>query len=133
MTAVQPVTNDGYLHWKADMLTEYNPLETGLGRFVRTDKDYVGKSALDAMRLAGPRSELVTLVLHSDRAPAQSGDSLLRNGEVVGTVTSAGWGHRVGKNIAYAFTDAGVSDGLSALVLGEEISADLVRQPLYTR
>ena len=30
----------GYLHWKSDLITEYNPLETGLGRFLRYVKRF---------------------------------------------------------------------------------------------
>ena len=37
----------GYLHWKADLIYEHNPMETGLDRFVRLDKPYfVGKKSL---------------------------------------------------------------------------------------
>ena len=28
----------GYLHWKADLITEFKPFESGLGRFVQMDK-----------------------------------------------------------------------------------------------
>ena len=41
----------------------------------------------------------------ADLAPAHGGDSLLHGDRVVGTVTSAAWGHRVGKNLAMAFVD----------------------------
>ena len=37
----------GYLHWKADLLTEFDPFETGLGRFVQMDKEtFIGRRAL---------------------------------------------------------------------------------------
>ena len=32
----------GYLHWKSEIITEYNPFETGLDRFVKLDKDFIG-------------------------------------------------------------------------------------------
>ncbi|MDD9910770.1 MAG: FAD-dependent oxidoreductase [Ahrensia sp.] len=121
----------GYLHWKADLITEFNPYETGLDRFVKMDKDFVGKAALETMIANGPRRRLVTLELDSTTTPAHLGDSVVRDGKVVGTVTSAGWGHRVGKNIAYAFVDAGVASELSVLVLGKELTASPINQPLY--
>ena len=35
----------GFLSWKADLLTEFDPFETGLDRFVTFDKDnFIGKS-----------------------------------------------------------------------------------------
>ena len=96
----------GYLHWKSDILTEFDPFETGLDRFVKLDKpDFIGKEALAARHAAGPRQRLVTLELHGDLAPAHPGASLMRGDRVVGTVTSGDWGHRVGRNLAYAFVD----------------------------
>ena len=121
----------GYLHWKSDIITEYNPFETGLDRFVRMDKEFIGKSALENMQANGPRRTLVTLELDSDTTPAHPGDSVMRNGKVVGTVTSAGWGYRVGKNLAYATVDMDAVDDLAVLVLANYISANIVEQSLY--
>lgn len=94
----------GFLHWKADILTEFDPFETGLDRFVKMSKPaFVGKAALEARVKKGPGRRLVTLRVDCDHAPAHGGASVMRDGEVVGTVTSGDWGHRVGLNLAYAF------------------------------
>jgi dimethylglycine dehydrogenase len=94
----------GFLHWKADLLTEFDPFETGLDRFVKLDKpDFVGRSALMKRLERGPEKRLVSLEIDCRKAPAQPGASVQHNGEVVGTITSGDWGHRVGKNLAYAF------------------------------
>jgi dimethylglycine dehydrogenase len=94
----------GFLHWKSDILTEFDPFETGLDRFVRMNKpDFVGKAALDARRAAGPSRRLVSLEVMGDTGPAHGGSSVMLDGKVVGTVTSGDFGHRVGKNLAYAF------------------------------
>ncbi|WP_170608492.1 GcvT family protein [Ruegeria arenilitoris] len=94
----------GFLHWKADLLTEFNPFETGLDRFVKFEKnDFVGKDALVDRHAKGPNRKLVTLRVDCEHAPAHSGASLMENGRVVGTITSGDWGHRVGMNLAYAF------------------------------
>ena len=45
----------GYLHWKADLITEFNPFETGLQRSGGDGKEFVGKAALEAMVRAGPQ------------------------------------------------------------------------------
>ena len=95
-----------YLHWKADLLTEFDPFETGLDRFVKMDKpNFVGKAALERRFDAEPRRKLVTLTLDTDRAPAHPGSSAMMHGKVIGTVTSGAWGHRVGMNLAYAFVE----------------------------
>ena len=94
----------GFLHWKSDLLTEFDPFETGLARFVTLDKpDFIGKPALETRRTQGPRKHLVTLDIDKSNAPAHPGASVMLNDRVVGTVTSGAWGHRTGKNLAYAF------------------------------
>ena len=96
----------GYLHWKSDILTEFDPFETSLERFVKMDKpDFIGKEALATRVENGPARKLVTLEVHGDNAPAHPGASVMQGGRVIGTVTSGDWGHRVGKNLAYAFVD----------------------------
>ena len=121
----------GYLHWKSDIITEFNPFETGLDRFVKMEKDFIGKEALEKMHNQGPRRVLITLELESDTTPAHPGDSILKDGKVVGTVTSAGWGYRVGKNLAYAFVDPEATEDLTALVMGEEIPCEITEKVLY--
>ena len=94
----------GFLHWKADILTEFDPFETGLERFVRLDKDnFIGKTALLERQRKGRSRALVTLKLETSRAPAHGGASLMNNNQVVGTITSGAWGYRTGLNLAYAF------------------------------
>ena len=95
----------GYLHWKADILTEFDPFETRLDRFVDFSKDFLGKDALLKRRENGPGKRLVTLALDTREAPAHGGASVMQGAEVVGTVTSGDWGHRTGLNLAYAFVD----------------------------
>ena len=96
----------GFLHWKSDILTEFDPFETGLERFVRLGKaDFVGKKSLIERSRASSRKRLVTLEVHATHAPAPGGASLLKGDQVLGTVTSGEWGHRLGLNLAYAFVD----------------------------
>ncbi|MCI2398176.1 FAD-dependent oxidoreductase [Aliiroseovarius subalbicans] len=115
----------GFLHWKADLLTEFDPFETGLDRFVRLDKsDFIGKDALVKRHAEGPRRKLVTLQIGATHAPAHPGGSLMHVGKVVGTITSGDWGHRVGMNLAYAFVDIEMSANGSAMQL--DLCGDLV-------
>ena len=124
-----------YCHWKADLMTEYTPFETGLDHFVKRDKNhFIGRDA--ALELAGQplRRKLVTLVVDSDSAAAHPGDSIYRSGRVVGTVSSAGWGFRVGKNIAMGFVDVEYCERGSALavdIIGELVPAAVVEDVLY--
>ncbi|MFK7879945.1 FAD-dependent oxidoreductase [Roseobacter sp.] len=125
----------GYLHWKADILTEFDPYETGLERFVKLNKgDFIGRTELIARKEAEERKKRVILRIDARNAPAHAGASVMQNGFVVGTVTSGDWGHRVGANLAYAFVDRSVlsnSDGLTVDILGTAFAAVLETTPLY--
>ena len=113
----------GYLHWKADLLTEFNPEETGLDRFLDMQKDFIGKSALVRMKSDGPRKKLVSLQIDCSHAPSHSGASIKKGEDVIGTVTSAAWGYRVGKNLAYGFVDPEMSE------IGTNLTVDVLGSP----
>jgi len=125
----------GFLHWKADLLTEFDPFETGLDRFVKLSKpDFVGKSALEARANAGPSKRLVALEIASTTLPAHGGGSLIARGKIVGTITSGDWGHRTGKNLAYAFVDPDLADEGQVMQLnlcGELVKATVTRMCQY--
>jgi dimethylglycine dehydrogenase len=125
----------GFVHWKADLITEFDPFETGLARFVKMEKgDFIGKAALLERQARGPIRKLVTLTIDATHAPARPGASLMRGAKVVGTITSADYGHRVGMNLAYAFVDADLARTGSALVLdllGDCVDARVIDQAPY--
>ena len=125
----------GYLHWKAEILTEFDPFETGLDRFVQMEQeDFVGKSALAERVKAGPSRRLVTLLVDHDGSPAHGGASVMLDGKVVGTVTSGGYGHRIQRNIAFAFMMpeyAAVGTPLQIDILGHLTPATVSEPSLY--
>jgi dimethylglycine dehydrogenase len=125
----------GYKHWKADLVDEYTPFETGLDRFVRLNKpEFVGKAALTELSRTEPRRKFVTMIIETDHAPAHGGDSIYDGEKIVGTVSSGGWGYRVQKNIAMGFVDADFSNGGQKLeigLLGQRIESQVVANCLF--
>lgn len=124
----------GYLGWKSDLITEHDPFEAGLGGFVDFGHEFVGKDALAGRRARGSSKKLATLWLWDGAAPAQPGDCVLFRGKPVGSVTSAGYGYRVDKNLAMGYIDgdlAQVGSELSVLRLGRECPAMAVERCLY--
>lgn len=125
----------GFLHWKADLLTEFDPFETGLDRFVTCDKgDFVGREALMRRAQAGPGKRRVTLEVETRHAPAHPGASVMLEGAVVGTVTSGAWGYRVGMNLAYAYLapeHAGQGTRLQIDMCGEMVGATVIAPSPY--
>ena len=115
----------GFLHWKADILTEFTPFETSLDRFVKLDKgDFVGRGALMKRHEQGLRKKLITMKIAATHAPAHGGASLMQDNKVVGTITSGDWGHRVGLNLAYAFVEPQLA--ATGTVLKLDLCGDLV-------
>ena len=124
----------GYRHWKADLMVEFNALESGLDRFINRDKaDYVGRDGFEQMIQNGPRKQFAVMVVDADHAPAHAGDPIYKDGKQVGSVTSGGYGHRVDKNIAYGFIDpdVAISDPLTIGILGMTCPATIVTEALY--
>ena len=125
----------GYLHWKADILTEFDPYETGLDRFVAAEKpDFIGKSALAGRKARGPGRRLVTLAVAAEDRAAHPGASVMAGGRVVGTVTSGAFGYRTGLNLAFAFVapeHAGEGTTLTLDLLGETFAATVIPAAPY--
>ena len=117
----------GFLHWKSDLIYERNPLEARLDRFVKLDKDdFIGKQALLEQVERGPRKLLVSLSVDCELAPAHGGDGVFAGPRQVGSVTSGGYGHRVGQNIAFAYVEPDQAEPgteLSVAILGERYAA----------
>ena len=125
----------GYLHWKADLLTEFDPFETGLDRFVNLNKaDFIGKTALAARMKGRPKRKLVTLHIDATDRPATPGASVMIGDRVAGTVTSGDWGHRVGMNLAYAFVEPDLAPPGTPLeldLIGDRIAARVIAHGPY--
>ena len=125
----------GFLAWKSDLLTEFDPYETGLDRFVNLNKDnFIGKKALQNRFKDGMKQKLVCLKIDSKNSPAYGGASLIEDDKVIGTITSGEWGHRVNLNLAYAFVNLDKSiEGTRMMLdlLGEMISVEVIPFGIY--
>ncbi len=125
----------GYRHWKADLIYEHNPIESALDRFVDLNKaEFIGKSALLEKVERGPGKLFVTLTIDCELATAHAGDSIYHGDDLIGSVTSGGYGHRVEKNIAYAFIKPEYAEAgtlLSINLLGSRYSAQVSESCLY--
>ena len=124
----------GYGHWKSDLISEFNPMESGLTQFVDLEKNFIGKTGLQHQINKGLRKSRVLITIDSDKAPAQPGESMFLNQDVVGTITSAGWGHRVKKNLAIGYLQPHLAipgTQLSVNLVGETANATVTEGCLY--
>ena len=123
-----------YRVWGSDITGETDPLSAGLGFCVDWDKDFLGKDALTAVRAAGPVRRLCCLVLDDPGVLVLGGEPVRIDGQLVGRVTSGGFGYTVGRSIAYAYLPIAVSEpGLSLQVdiFGEWVPGRVAADTLY--
>ncbi|MGH2875937.1 MAG: GcvT family protein, partial [Solirubrobacteraceae bacterium] len=150
----------GYRAWGSDITPDETPYQAGLGFCVRQDKEFIGSEALARAREtretrearetretreareagevgeAGeqePAPVLRCLLLDDAAAVALGNEPVRAGGAVVGRVTSGGYGYSVERSIAYAYVppehgEAGTE--LTVAVFGEEIGAQVAREPL---
>jgi 4-methylaminobutanoate oxidase (formaldehyde-forming) len=121
----------GYRVWGADVTPEDTPHEAGLGFAVRDDKEFLGRTALEA---AGPPARrLRCLVLSDPRAIALGSEPVRVDGADVGRVTSGGYGYTVGSSIAYAYLPAehDVGAGVEVEIFGTWVEGEIAAEPLF--
>jgi 4-methylaminobutanoate oxidase (formaldehyde-forming) len=94
----------GYRSWGHDIGSEDTPLEAGLGFAVSFEKDaFVGREALLRQRAAPLRRRLLTVVL-DDAGPLLLGDEpILRDGVLVGRITSGAYGHTLERSVGLGY------------------------------
>ena len=125
----------GYRVWSSDITPDETPFEAGLGFAVALDKgvDFVGRDALLAAKATGPRKRLRCLVLDEPRSICLGNEPVRIGGEIVGRVTSGGYGYAVERSIAYAYLppDAPIGTRGEIDVFGEWVGFEAVREPLW--
>jgi glycine cleavage system aminomethyltransferase T/glycine/D-amino acid oxidase-like deaminating enzyme len=96
-----------YRVWGSDLTSETDPLSAGLGFCVAWDKEFLGRTALQKIRDAVPTRRLCCLTLDDPSMSVLGGEPVRINGELVGRVTSGGYGYTVGRSIAFAYLPVG--------------------------
>ena len=123
----------GYRSWGADMTTEHDPYEAGLGFAVKTGKeDFVGQEALEGRSEKSSERRLRCLTVDDGRSVVLGKEPVFRDGRSVGYVTSAAFGYTIGKPIAYAYLPSSVNEGDAVEIeyFGNRIPATVALEPL---
>jgi len=125
----------GYRVWGADITPDEHPFQAGLGFAVKPGKgEFIGREALLRVREETGGARLCCLVLDDPRSVALSNEPVAIDGQVLGRVTSGGYGYTVGASIAYAYLPAehAVADTEVAVeIFGEWVAGRVAREPLY--
>ncbi|QEN87946.1 FAD-dependent oxidoreductase [Labrys sp. KNU-23] len=124
----------GYGSFNKDFRPDYTPAETGLDLFIDFRKEgFTGRDAAMAERERGPKRRLA--VLEVDTGTEVIGyEPILKDGKVVGHVTSGGYGHYVGKSLAIGYVKSEYHEDGAAFaidIFGEDRPAILRAAPLH--
>ena len=123
----------GYRSWGTDMTTEHNPYEAGLGFAVSAQKtDFVGHKALQGVSDATIGRRLACVVIDDGRSVVLGREPVFLDGQPVGYVTSAAFGHTVAAPIAYAWLPASATPGTQVEIqyFDRRIAATVAAEPL---
>ena len=89
-----------------ELSADITPIMAGLGMFVKLDKEeFIGREALAKQKAEGPQKKLVGIELH-DKAIPRHGYAVLKDGAVIGEVTTGYHTISTDKSVCMALVDA---------------------------
>ncbi|MGI9415995.1 MAG: GcvT family protein, partial [Hyphomicrobiales bacterium] len=124
----------GYRGMGSELTNEITMVEADMERFVKYDKEFVGKTATDKSRQDGPRIQLVYMTVDARDADPLGNEPVMANGKVVGVSTSGGYGHTTGQCIAFAYVEpdyAAPGTELSIKLMEHDCPCRVVAEPLW--
>jgi 4-methylaminobutanoate oxidase (formaldehyde-forming) len=128
-----------FRHFGHDITDEDHVLEAGLGFAVKPDKgDFIGRDAVLRRKDAGLSRRLVQFRLADPEPLLFHNEAILRDGKIVGTITSGNYGHHLGGAVGLGYVP---SEGESAAdvlasryeieIAGERFEAEASLKPMY--
>ena len=131
----------GYRAWGSDITPNDSPFEAGLGWAVKlgNDMDFIGRSEAEQAAQRVPVKKLTGFTLEDTGTVLLGRETILRNGEFAGYLTSGGFGYTIGKPIGYGYvrnaegaSDDYILDGAYEIVVAQErVKANVHLGPLY--
>ncbi|MBX9463923.1 MAG: FAD-dependent oxidoreductase [Aquamicrobium sp.] len=131
----------GYRAWGSDITPNDSPFEAGLGWAVKLKKDidFLGRKAAKEMSAKPIGKRLACFTVDDPDVVLLGRETILRDGEPVGYLTSGGHGYTVGKGIGYGYVRnaEGVSEDFlrssryELVVAMENVPAEIHLEPLY--
>lgn len=123
----------GYRSWGRELLAGISPARSGLMFAVDLGKEFIGKAALieDAKRDAG--ATLAQFCAEIEGNWLYGDEPIYKNGQYLGLVSSAAYGHTVGKMLAFAWIpkEAAADGDFEIEVAGVRYPAQLLKRPPY--
>jgi 4-methylaminobutanoate oxidase (formaldehyde-forming) len=128
-----------FRHFGHDITDEDHVLEAGLGFAVKPDKgDFIGRDAVLRKKDAGLSRRLVQFRLTDPEPLLFHNEAILRDGKIVGTITSGNYGHHLGGAIGLGYVPCAGESAADVLasryeieIAGERFPAEASLKPMY--
>jgi len=122
--------------WSSEFTQGYTPGMTGMDRWIAWDKgEFNGRKAAMAERDGnGPPQKVVTLAVDADDADASGFEPVWHDQNLVGFVTSGGYGHTLDQSLAMAMVNSDLATegtGLKVHIVGVERNATVIAASPY--
>lgn len=129
----------GYRHFGHDITSEDHVLEAGLGFAVKTDKpNFIGREAVLAKKENGLENRMLQFKLTDPEPLLYHNEPILRDGEVVGYLTSGAYGHTLRAAVGLGYVPCKGEKAADVLasdyeidVAGKKVKADVSLKPMY--
>lgn len=129
----------GFRHFGHDISAEDHILEAGLGFALKKGEgDYIGRDAVMRKREAGLNARLVQFRLTDPEPLLYHAEPILRDGSIVGFLSSGGYGHHLGAAMGMGYVPCkgeSVQDLLASdyeiEIAGQRVRAQASLQPFY--
>lgn len=128
-----------FRHFGHDITDEDHVLEAGLGFAVKTAKgDFIGRDAVLRKKEAGLSRRLVQFRLKDPQPLLFHNEAILRDGRIVGPITSGNYGHHLGGAIGLGYVPCPGESEADVLassyeieIAGERFAAEASLKPMY--
>ncbi|WP_204112777.1 GcvT family protein [Shimia biformata] len=129
----------GFRHFGHDITCEDHVIDAGLGFAVSTGKpDFIGRDAVLRRKETGPQSRLLQFRLNDPEPLLYHNEPLLRDGEIVGYLSSGNYGHWLGGAIGMGYVPCAGETAAEVLassyeidVMGTRVKAEASLKPLF--
>ena len=129
----------GFRHFGHDITPEDHVLEAGLGFAVKTSKpDFIGRDAVLRKKDAGLDTRMMQFRLKDPEPLLYHNEPILRDGEIVGFLSSGAYGHALGGAIGLGYVpckgetaEALLASSYEIDVAGTRVAAEASLKPMY--
>ncbi|MFK7891249.1 MAG: FAD-dependent oxidoreductase [Granulosicoccus sp.] len=129
-----------FRHFGHDITDEDNVVEAGLGFAVKTDAkaQFIGRDAVLQTREAGVQRRMLQFRLTEPEPMLFHNEAILRDGQMIGVVTSANYGHALGAAIGMGYVPCAgetveqvLASDYTIEIAGTRVSAMASMAPMY--